>query len=65
MVAVLLIAGYQVPLKPLLEVVGNGASDAPEQIGATALKVGGEPGFTVTFTVCGGPAQPLALGVTE
>jgi hypothetical protein len=25
---------------PLLEVVGNGASVAPEQIGATALNVG-------------------------
>ena len=64
MVAVLLIAGDQEPLKPLLEVVGNAANGAPLQIGATALKVGGVPGFTVTFTVCGGPAQPLALGVT-
>ena len=33
-------AGAQVPLMPLLEVVGSGANVAPEQIGPTALKVG-------------------------
>ena len=33
-------AGDQVPLMPLLDVVGNGDSVAPEQIGATAVNVG-------------------------
>ena len=37
---VLITAGFQVPVIPLLDVVGNGASVAPEQIAATALKVG-------------------------
>jgi hypothetical protein len=39
-VAVLSRAGAHVPVMPLLEVVGNGDKVAPEQIGATALKVG-------------------------
>jgi len=39
-------AGAQVPLMPLLEVVGRAVSVAPEQIGATALKVGVTFGFT-------------------
>ena len=38
--AVLSKAGDQVPVIPLVEVVGNAAKVAPEQIGATALKVG-------------------------
>ena len=33
-------AGDQVPVIPLLDVVGNGARVAPAHIGATALKVG-------------------------
>ena len=33
-------AGDQVPVMPLLEVVGNGAKVAPEQIGDTAVNVG-------------------------
>jgi hypothetical protein len=33
-------AGVQVPVIPLLEVVGSGAKVAPEQIGATAVNVG-------------------------
>jgi hypothetical protein len=40
-------AGAQVPVIPLLEVVGNGTSVAPEQIGATAVNVG----VTLVFTV--------------
>ena len=40
MVALLFKAGAQVPEIPLLDVVGNGASVAPAQIGATALNVG-------------------------
>jgi hypothetical protein len=39
-VAVLFNAGAHVPVIPLLDVVGNGASVAPEQIGATASKAG-------------------------
>ena len=38
-VAVLSSAGVHVPVTPLLDVVGNGANTAPEQMGATALKV--------------------------
>ena len=38
--AVLFSAGDQVPVMPLLEVVGNGLKAAPAQIGATAVKVG-------------------------
>jgi len=40
-------AGAQVPVIPLIDVVGNGANTAPEQIGATAVKVGVMFGFTV------------------
>jgi len=36
---------------PLLEVVGNAVSVAPEQIGATALKVGVMFGLTVIVNV--------------
>lgn len=50
-VAVLLIAGLQVPLIPLLDVVGNAASVAPEHIGATWVNVGVMTGFTVMVIV--------------
>ena len=50
-VAVLLSAGAQVPVMPLLEEVGNAASGSPEQIGATALKVGVMFGLTVIVSV--------------
>ena len=33
-------AGAQVPLIPLVDVVGNGASGSPEHIAATGLNVG-------------------------
>ena len=36
---------------PLLDVVGNAASGSPEQIGATAVKVGVMFGLTVTVNV--------------
>jgi hypothetical protein len=36
---------------PLLEVVGSGASVAPEQIGATAVNVGVTFGLTVMVKV--------------
>jgi hypothetical protein len=47
----LLSAGVHVPVIPLLEVVGNGVSVAPEQIGATALNVGVMFGLTVIVKV--------------
>ena len=45
--AVLFKAGVQVPVMKLLEVIGSGDKVAPEQIGATAVKVG----VTLVFTV--------------
>ena len=51
MVAVLSKAGDQVPVIPLVEVVGNGASTAPEQIAATAANVGVTLGVTVMVNV--------------
>ena len=47
MVAVLFKAGAHVPVMPLVEVVGNGANTAPEQIAATGIKVGVIFGVTV------------------
>ncbi len=44
-------AGAHVPLIPLLEVVGKAVKVAPEQIGATAVKVGVTCGFTVMESV--------------
>ena len=56
------IAGAQVPVKPLLEVVGNGANTAPAQIGATAVNVGVILGLTVIVNVVV-VAQRPAVGV--
>jgi hypothetical protein len=44
-------AGAQEPVIPLLEVVGSGASVAPEHIGATAVNVGVTFGLTVMVSV--------------
>ena len=44
-------AGAQVPVIPLVDVVGNGANAAPEQIGATAVNVGVMFGLTVIVNV--------------
>jgi hypothetical protein len=44
-------AGDQVPVMPLVDVVGNVGATEPEQIGATASKVGVALGFTVTVNV--------------
>ena len=44
-------AGAQVPVIPLLEVVGNGDKAAPEQIAATGLNVGVMFGLTVMVSV--------------
>ena len=45
-VAVLFIAGDQVPVTPLLEVEGKLGKESPLQIGFTALKEGVIIGFT-------------------
>jgi hypothetical protein len=50
-VAVLFKAGAQVPVIPLLEVVGNADKVAPEQTGAIALNVGVTIGLTVILSV--------------
>ena len=44
-------AGDHPPVMPLLDVVGNGANAAPEQIGATALNVGVMFGLTMMVSV--------------
>ena len=49
--AVLFKAGAQVPVIPLLDVVGSADKVAPEQIGATALKVGVMFGLTTIVNV--------------
>ena len=51
MVAVLFSAGDHVPVTPSTEVVGNGASTSPEQIGATAANVAVTDGLTVIVRV--------------
>jgi hypothetical protein len=50
-VCVLANAGDQVPVILLLDVVGNGNNVSPEQIGATAVKVGVKGWFTVIIIV--------------
>ena len=50
MVVVLSITGDQVPVTPLVDVVGNAAKAAPLQIGVTAVKVG-VAGVEFTFIV--------------
>jgi hypothetical protein len=50
-VVVLFKAGAQVPVIPLVEVVGRGANGSPEQIAATGLKVGVIFGLTVMVSV--------------
>ena len=51
MVVVLFSAGNQLPVIPLLEVVGNAVNVAPEQIAATCVNVGVTFGFTVIVIV--------------
>ena len=55
---VLFNAGDQVPVIPLLDVVGNAASTAPEQIAATGVKVGVTTASIVTDVVAVTPGQP-------
>ena len=49
-VSVLFTSGIQVPVNPLLDVVGK-TKFSPEQIGATCVNVGAILGFTVTVMV--------------
>ena len=49
--AILSNAGDQVPVIPLVDVVGNGVKTVPEQIGATAANVGVMFGLTVMVKV--------------
>ena len=51
MVCVLFNAGDQVPVIPLVDVVGNADNVAPEQIVFTAVNVGVLFGFTVIVNV--------------
>ena len=62
MVVVLFSAGAQVPVIPLLEVVGKGDKAAPEQMGATAVNAGVMFGLTVMVNVMDVAHCP-ALGV--
>jgi hypothetical protein len=50
-VEVLFKAGAHVPVMPSRDVVGNGESAAPEQIGATAANAGVTFGVTVIVNV--------------
>jgi predicted aspartyl protease len=58
-VAKLFNAGDQVPVIPLLEVVGNASKDAPEQIAVTCVNVGVIFGFTVMVIVAVEEHWPL------
>jgi hypothetical protein len=51
-------AGDQLPVIPLVEVVGNGDKAVPEQIAATAVNVGVTTAFIVTAVVAVTPGQP-------
>jgi len=61
-VAVLLTAGAQVPVMPLLDVVGSGANTAPEHMAATGVNVGVMLGLTVMVKVVVVAHKP-AVGV--
>ena len=56
--AVLFKAGDQVPVIPLVEVVGKADNTWPEHIGATAVKVGVINGLTVIVIVVVLPHSP-------
>ena len=60
--AVLLIAGYHVPVIPLVDLVGNGDNATPTQIAATGENVGATIGFTIIFILTG-LAQRPSVGV--
>ena len=50
-VEVLLIAGAQIPVIPLFDIVGNAGKVDPEQIAATCVNVGIVFGFTITVII--------------
>ena len=50
-VVLLTVAGFQVPVMPLLDVVGSTGAAEPEQIGATAVNVGVIFALTVIVSV--------------
>jgi hypothetical protein len=52
-VVVLFKAGDQVPVIPLVEVVGNGVETPPEQIAGTAVKVGVNTGSVLIDIIVG------------
>ncbi len=62
MVAVLFNAGDQVPIIPLLEVVGNALKTSPEQIGAMVVNIGNVLLLTVTVRLVVVAHKP-AVGV--
>ena len=53
-------AGVHVPVIPLLEVVGNGASGAPAQIGGTCVKAGVMADPAVSTVMVAAAVQPFA-----
>lgn len=53
-------AGDQVPVIPLLEVVGRAFKFSPAQIGATAVKAGITGWFTVMISVAFAAHWPVA-----
>ena len=57
--AVLFNAGDHVPVIPLVDVVGKALKAPPEQIGATAAKVGVIRGLTVIVNVTGTAHNPV------
>ncbi|MNS59650.1 hypothetical protein D3C72_926120 [compost metagenome] len=61
-VAVLLIAGDQVPMIPLLDCVGRAAKVVPAQMAGTCVNPGSTTGLTVIVIVVL-PAHWFALGV--
>ncbi len=58
----LFIAGDQIPVTPLLEVVGKSSKTTPEQIGATGLKTA-VIGFTIMVKVEGVTVHCPTVGV--
>ena len=62
-VAVLSKAGDQVPVIPLLEVVGSADNVSPIQIGSTEVNVGTIVGVLTTIVIETAPTQIPALGV--
>tara|TARA_B110000967_G_scaffold171717_1_gene182329 strand:- start:241 stop:567 length:327 start_codon:yes stop_codon:yes gene_type:complete len=58
-VVVLSNAGLQIPVIPLLEVVGNADNISPEQIAATGVNIGVMIGFTVIVILVATAHSPI------